>query len=290
MFSGSITAMITPLKTDGSLDLQALERLVEFQIENGTDALLPCGTTGEAAALTHDEKILVAKRTIEIAAGRIPVIVGAGSNDTAAAVEMTRDVQKIGATGALSVAPYYNKPMQEGLYQHFSAVAGVGLPIIMYNVPGRAGVSIAPETIIRLSKLPNIAAVKDATGNVDNMMAVLREAPDFEILCGDDALTFSMMALGAKGVISVASNIMPRAVSDLAGLLAGGNYNDARKLHYKLLPVFKVLFCETNPIPVKESLAMMGMIRSTMRLPMTPIGAGNKEKLASVLREAGVIK
>jgi len=287
MFKGSITAMVTPFSADGKkIDEDALERFVEFQIENKTDALLPCGTTGEAMTLNHYEWACVVSAVLKFAAGRVPVIVGASSNCTESMVDLVEEAKNMGADGALVVTPYYNKPMQEGLYLHFKAAAEVGLPIIMYNVPSRTGVTMAPETIIRLSKIPNIVAIKDATGSVENMTAVLHKAPDFTILSGDDALTYPMMRLGAKGVISVASNILPRQVAELTSLPA----EQARTMHYKLLNIFKALFYETNPIPVKESLGMMGMINPTMRLPLTRMEDAAKEKLTLALKELGLIQ
>ena len=287
MFKGSITAMVTPFSADGKkVDDEALERFVEFQIKNNTDALLPCGTTGEAMTLNHYEWSTVICKVMRVAAGRVPVIAGASSNNTAVMVELVKEAKNMGADGALVVTPYYNKPMQEGLYLHFKAAAEVGLPIIMYNVPGRTGVTITPETIVRLSKIPNIVAIKDATGSVDNMKAVLHDAPDFTILSGDDALTLPMRELGAKGVISVASNILPRQVAELAS----APIEQARTMHLQLLDIFKALFYETNPIPVKESLGMMGMINPTLRLPLTPMGAATKEKLKSALKELGLIQ
>ncbi|GAB7141317.1 4-hydroxy-tetrahydrodipicolinate synthase [Deferribacterales bacterium RsTz2092] len=220
MFKGSITALVTPFKKDGEVDEKALERLVEFQISEGTDVILPCGTTGESATMEHKEEIYITKRVIEMVNKRVPVIAGAGSNDTKVSIHLAEAAKKNGADGALLVTPYYNKPTQEGMYQHFKAAAeAVNIPIVMYNVPGRTGVNMAPETVVRLSKISNIVAVKEASGTVDNTMQILHDAPDFTVLSGDDALTYPLMALGAKGIISVASNIIPRGVSELAAAI-----------------------------------------------------------------------
>lgn len=289
MFKGSIVALVTPFK-GGKIDEKALENLVEFHIKEGTDVILPCGTTGESATMSHDEDIYVVKRVIEMVNKRVPVIAGTGSNNTAEAVLLTKAAAENGADGALLVTPYYNKPTQEGLYQHFKAVAeAVDIPIVVYNVPGRTGVAMTTETILRVSKIQGVVAIKEASGTVDNTMQIIKDAPDFTVLSGDDGITYPLMALGAKGVISVAANVIPKAMAEMCALMNKGEYKKALEIHYKYHELFKALFYETNPVPVKAALSMMGMIEEEYRLPMVKMGEDNKQKLKAVMQELKLI-
>ena len=283
MFHGAIVATVTPFR-NGRLDRKALKRLVEFQIRNGTAGIVPCGTTGESATLSYEEHEAVIDIVVDAARGRVPVIAGTGSNSTKEAITFTRYAKKAGADAGLVITPYYNKPTQEGLYRHFRAVAeSTDLPLILYNVPGRTGVNMAAETVARLAQVKNIVGLKEASGNLTQVCDILRLTPKkFCLLSGDDGLFFPMMALGAKGVISVASNVAPRAMADLYDACSRGEYSRAREIHYRLWPLFHVLFVETNPIPVKTGLAMMKMIREEFRLPLCPMAEANRKKLAGV--------
>src|SRR5437899_3368419 len=258
-FQGTGTAMITPFKADGSLDEKALRRLVDFQIDGGVDMLLPCGTTGEGATLNADETDRVVQIVIEQARGRAPVIVGAGSNATAAAVQATKRAKHLGADGVLSVGPYYNKPTQQGYYEHFKAIAEAeDIPIIVYNVPGRTSGNIESRTMLRLAEIPNIVAVKEASGNIGQIMDIIRDGPsNFRVLCGDDAMALAVVLLGGDGVISVVSNESPAMMSTMINAALSADISKARELHYKLLPLMNVNFIESNPIPVKAGLAIM---------------------------------
>jgi 4-hydroxy-tetrahydrodipicolinate synthase len=270
MFEGSIVALITPFK-GGEVDYQALENLIEFHINNHTDAILVCGTTGESPTLTFEEHEKVIEEAVRIARGRIKIIAGTGANATHEAIELSTHAQKVGADACLLVAPYYNKPTQEGLYRHFKAIAEeVSIPIILYNIPSRTGVEIAPETIYRLVKEhENIIGSKESTPNMDRISELKRLLGDnFTILSGDDSLTLPMMALGAKGVISVANNIMPREVKQMVDYALKGDFKKAREMHYYLYELFKVLFIETNPIPVKTACWALGMCEKEFRLPL----------------------
>ncbi len=292
MFQGSIVALITPFK-DGEVDYEALENLIEFHINHGTDAILVCGTTGESPTLTFEEHDEVIEFVVKKAKGRIKVIAGTGANATHEAVDLTAHAKEVGADAALLVVPYYNKPTQEGIYKHFATVAEeVDIPIILYNIPSRTGVEIAPETIYRLVKdYPNIIGSKESTPNMDRISTLYNMLGDnFIILSGDDSLTLPMMALGAKGVISVANNILPREVKQLTEYVLQGNFEDARKLHYYLLDLFKVLFIETNPIPVKTACWMMGMCEKEFRLPLCGMKPENEKKLEEVLRKYGIVR
>ncbi|KAL1110059.1 hypothetical protein AAG570_014039 [Ranatra chinensis] len=289
MFHGSIVALVTPFK-NGDIDKKKLEELVEFQITKGTHAIVPCGTTGESATMSHEEDKFVAKLVVEIVNKRVPVIAGTGSNNFNEALCLTEAAHKNGADAVLVVTPYYNKPTQEGLYQHYKKLAeSVNIPIVMYNVPGRTSVNMLPETIIRLAQIPNIVAVKDATGNVENAMKVLRSSPNFTVLSGDDALTLPMMALGAKGVISVAANVIPAQMADLTELMLKGDIEGARKIHYKYMDLMNALFYETNPIPVKAALHMMGMISDEIRLPLLPMSEEPKIRLKAEMKEVSLL-
>ncbi|MGE5190138.1 MAG: 4-hydroxy-tetrahydrodipicolinate synthase [Gemmatimonadota bacterium] len=286
MFHGAIVAIVTPFR-NGKVDGPALKKLVEFQIAGGTDGIVPCGTTGESPTLSYEEHERVIDIVVAAAAGRVPVIAGTGSNNTKEAIVLTRYARKAGADAALVITPYYNKPTQEGLYRHFRAVAeAADLPIVLYNVPARTGVNLAAETVARLSAIPNIVGVKEASGNLNQVCDVLRLVPrTFCVLSGDDGLFFPMLALGAKGVISVASNVAPRAMADLYDSFAMGEISRAREIHFRLWPLFHALFVETNPIPVKTGLAMMKRIREEIRLPLCPMSESNRKVLAKVIAD-----
>src|SRR6266571_5223096 len=283
-FQGTGTALVTPFRSDGSVDEKALRRLVDFQISEGIDMLLPCGTTGEGATLDADETDRVVQIVIEQSKRRVPVIVGAGSNSTAKAIQATKRAKRLGADGVLSVGPYYNKPTQQGYYEHFRAIAEAeDISIIVYNVPGRTSGNIEAKTMLRLAEIRNIVAVKEASGNLGQIMDIIREAPrDFRVLCGDDALALAVTALGGDGIVSVVSNEVPKMMSTMIDAALEGNFAKARELHYKLLPLMNVNFVESNPIPVKAALAMMGLIEENYRLPLVRISAPNREKLARV--------
>jgi len=291
-FQGTGTAMITPFKSDGSVDEIALRRFVDFQIDGGVDMLLPCGTTGEGATLDENETDKVVQIVIEQSRERVPVIVGAGSNSTAKAIQMTKRAKKLGADGVLSVGPYYNKPTQQGYYEHFKAIADADdIPVIVYNVPGRTGGNIEAKTMLRLAEIPNIVAVKEASGNLGQVMDIIRDAPsDFRVLSGDDALALAIVAVGGDGVVSVVSNETPGLMSAMIDAALQGNINKAREFHYKLLPLMNVNFIESNPIPAKAALAMMGLIEENYRLPLVRITPANREKVAQVVEELGLLQ
>jgi 4-hydroxy-tetrahydrodipicolinate synthase len=289
---GCGTAIVTPFKQDESIDEAALRRFVEFQIANGVDFLIACGTTGESVTLTDEEQARAVQITIETAAGRVPVLGGAGGYNTRENIEKTHRYERLGADAILSVTPYYNKPTQEGLYQHFRAIHdATALPIMLYNVPGRTSVNMEPATTARLAELPRIHSVKEASGNISQIgeIAALTEGLDFKLFAGDDSVVLPVAALGGIGVVSVASNIAPKLTSDLAHLCGAGDYAAARKLYNRLTPLFKMLFIESNPIPVKAALAMAGLIEEVYRLPMVPMTAGNRAKLEQILIEIGVL-
>ena len=289
---GCGTALVTPFRKDGSLDLDALRRLVQFQLREGIDFLVPCGTTGETPTLEHAEYLAVVRTVLQEVAGKVPVIAGVGGNNTRKVIDLAAEVRGLGVQGILSVAPYYNKPTQEGLYQHFKAIAeSTDLPIIVYNVPGRTSSNIEPPTVARLSKIPNIIGIKEASGSIVQQMEVLAAVePGFRVLSGDDSFTFPLMALGGVGIISVISNEIPGEMTRLAHLLLEGKLEEARKLHFSLLPLMQVNFIETNPIPVKAALAMMGMIEEVYRLPMVPMKPENRAKLEKVLSAQGLLQ
>lgn len=291
MFSGAIVAIVTPFKA-GEIDEAGLRKLVDFQIANGTNGIVPCGTTGESPTLSHKEHERVVDIVVEQAAGRVPIIAGSGSNSTEEAISLTAHAKKAGADGALMVAPYYNRPSQEGLYRHFERVAkSVDIPIILYNIPGRTGVNIEPATIERLSRIDNIVGVKEATGSMKQITDIISLCPEnFTVLSGDDYLTFPLLCAGGKGVISVVSNIAPRPMSDLCKLFFEGRFEEARKHYYKLLPLCHILFLETNPTPIKAAMAMMHMIGSEeVRLPLVPVSEANKERLRKELEAQGLL-
>ena len=292
MFKGAMTAIVTPFTEKGNIDEGALRRLVEFQIKNKISGIVPCGTTGESPTLDYGEHEKVIEIVIDAAKGKVPVIAGTGSNSTREAVEMTRKAADAGADASLQVCPYYNKPTQEGLHRHFSEVANsVDNPIIIYNIHGRTGINMETATLARLAKEhSNIVGVKEASGNVAQMMDVISTLPkNFCVLSGDDNLTLPLMALGGKGVISVASNIVPKEMHDLAEFALNGNFEKATAIHYRLLPLFKGIFIETNPIPVKAALAMKGMIKEVYRLPLCEMKAENREKLRQILKDLKIV-
>jgi len=289
---GCGTALVTPFRKDGSLDLDALRRLVQFQLQAGIDFLVPCGTTGETPTLEHAEYLAVVRTVVQEVGGRVPVIAGVGGNNTRKVIDLAAEVRGLGVQGILSVAPYYNKPTQEGLYQHFQALAeSTDLPMIVYNVPGRTSCNVEPATVARLAKIPNIIGIKEASGSIVQQMEVLAAVPPgFRVLSGDDAFTLPLMALGGVGIVSVVSNEIPREMSKLAHLLLEGDIAAARQLHFDLLPLMQVNFIETNPIPVKAALAMMGLIEEVYRLPLVPMKAANRAKLEKVLAARGLLE
>lgn len=287
-FKGTYTALVTPFRSDGALDLDALARLVEWQIESGIDGLVPCGSTGEAATLSHSEHIQVVKHVIEVVAGRVPVIAGTGSNYTREAVELTDEARRIGADGALLISPYYNKPTQDGIFHHYRTVAEeTGLPLVLYNIPGRTASRIEPATTARLSRLPGVVSLKEAGGDlVATSQTIAMSEPGFVVLSGDDALTLPMLAIGAKGVITTTGNVAPRQMSEITRAFLGGDTERAREIHYQLLTVMEALFIEPNPIPVKTALAILGRIpEPTLRLPMTTMQKSNRDRLEAALAE-----
>jgi 4-hydroxy-tetrahydrodipicolinate synthase len=290
MFTGSMVALVTPFK-DGKVDWSSLEGLVEFHIENGTNGIVPCGTTGESATLDHKEHREVIERVIKTANRRVPVIAGTGSNSTAEAVELTKGAERSGADGALMISPYYNRPTQEGIYQHYKKVASeVGIPIIVYNIPGRTGSKIEPETLARLAEIKNVAGVKEATGSVDQAIDVIRLCGDkLAVYSGEDSLTFSLMALGGKGVISTVANIAPREMSQVTDPCLKGDWESGRKFQLALVPLIRAVFLETNPIPIKTALALMGKCAAELRLPLTSMSEGNLNKLRQVMSDFGLL-
>ena len=290
MFTGSMVALVTPFK-EGKIDWQSLDALVDFHIKNGTNGIVPCGTTGESATLDHREHHEVVQRVIKAVNKRVPVIAGTGSNSTGEAVELTRGAEKVGADGALLISPYYNRPTQEGIYQHYKKVAeSVGIPIIVYNIPARTGSKIEPETLARLSEIKNVAGVKEATGSVEQAIDVIRLCgDDLAVYSGEDSLTFSLMALGGKGVISTVANIVPKEMSQLTEACLKGNWESGRKLQLKLIPLIRSVFLETNPIPIKTALSLMSKCTGEMRLPLTPMSEGNLKKLKQTMTEFGLL-
>ena len=292
MFKGTYTAIVTPFR-DGQIDEAALKRLIQLQIRGGVDGIVPVGTTGESPTLSYEEHVHLVKLTVQLARGKIKVLAGTGANSTEEAIYLTEAAEQAGADGSLQVAPYYNKPTQEGLYQHFRAISRVTrLPIMLYSIPGRCGVEIGVETVRRLAdNCKNVVAIKEAGGNVDRV-SQLRAAlgPRFEILSGDDALTLPFMAVGADGVVSVASNLVPREISRMVRAFAAGKPREALKWHARLYPLFKDLFVETNPIPVKAALSMLGLVHEEYRLPLVPMHPRNKEVLKNTLKSCGIFK
>ncbi len=291
MFEGTLTALVTPFR-DGRVDEDALRALVERQIEAGIDGLVPCGSTGESATLSHAEHRQVVEIVIDAAAGRVPVVAGTGSNSTREAIEFTAHARDAGAEGALLLSPYYNKPTQEGIYAHYATIAEeTRLPLVVYNVPGRTASNIAAETVARLARLPGIVGIKEASGDLDQMAHVIAKSPtDFAVLSGDDALTLPLLALGGRGVISTSSNVAPAAMAELVRSFLAGDVAAARQRHYELLPLFDVLFCETNPIPVKAAVSALGLCDDEIRLPLTKLGDANLERLKVVMKDLGILR
>jgi 4-hydroxy-tetrahydrodipicolinate synthase len=284
---GCGTALVTPFRQDGSLDKETLASLVEWQIQEGIHFLVPCGTTGEGATLTSEEYLSTISITVKVAAGRVPIVAGAGGNNTARVIELAAQMETLGVDGILSVSPYYNKPTQEGIYQHFKALAqSTCLPIIVYNVPGRTGSNILPETLLRMAELTNIAGVKEASGDISQVAEICLRAPEnFRILSGDDALTLPLIALGGHGVISVIANEVPGMMAKFANACLSADYEEARGWNRKLLPLMKANFLESNPIPVKAAMAMMGKIAEVYRLPLTKMSDSARAKLETVLAD-----
>jgi 4-hydroxy-tetrahydrodipicolinate synthase len=291
MFKGSMVALVTPFDDQGRFAEELYRQLVEFQIENGTDAIIPCGTTGESATLDYEEHERVIRVCIEQVNKRIPVIAGTGSNSTAEAIELSQHAKEMGADGVLLVSPYYNKPSQEGLYQHYKKIAeSVALPQVLYNVPGRTGLNMEAQTTIRLAAIPNIVAIKEASGNVTQASEIIAAAADkIDVISGDDFLTLPLMACGATGVISVTANIAPKQVKTMVAAINAGDWATARKLHLDLLDLHQAMFIESNPVPVKTSLQLMGKIAAHVRLPLVPMQAATLEKLTAVLKKQGLI-
>jgi 4-hydroxy-tetrahydrodipicolinate synthase len=290
MFSGSLVAIVTPF-SQGKFDEKVMADLIEFHIANGTQGIVPCGTTGESATLTPQEHERVVAVTVEVVNKRIPVIAGTGSNSTDEAITFTKHAKAVGADGALLITPYYNKPTQEGLFRHFEAIAkAVDFPQILYNIPGRTSINMLPSTTARLSQIPAIVGIKEGSGSLQQVSEIIHQSkPGFLMLSGDDPLTLPMMALGGKGVITVTANVAPSDMANMVSAAQKGDYEHARTLHYKLTPLFSALFLETNPIPVKAALAMMGKMSEEVRLPLTPLADECRPKLREALKQAGIL-
>jgi len=290
VFEGIFTALITPFR-GGSVDEPALRELVERQVAAGLDGLVPCGSTGESATLSHAEHCRVVELTVEAAKGRVQVIAGTGSNNTQESIELTAHAKRAGADGALLISPYYNKPTQEGLVAHYAEIAHrTDFPLLAYNIPGRTASNILPSTIARLAQIEQVVGVKEACGDIVQISEVVAACPpDFSVLSGDDAMTLPLMAVGGRGLIATSSNVAPAQMLALVRAAAAGDFNRARALHYELLPLFDVLFCETNPIPVKTAVAMLGLCGDELRLPLTPLTEANRERLQGVLKELGIL-
>jgi 4-hydroxy-tetrahydrodipicolinate synthase len=291
MFTGCGTALVTPFRRDLSLDEAAVRKLVRRQIQAGINFLVPCGTTGENPTLTRVEHLRVAEITLEEAKGKVPVLAGAGGYNTQEVIELAREIERLGANGILSVTPYYNKPTQEGLYQHFKAIAeAVHIPIVVYSVQGRTGVNVEPATMARLAQIENIVGVKEASGNIAQMATIIQQVPEsFAVLSGDDSITLPLIGLGGRGVISVASNEIPAEMTQLAQLCLSGDFAGARKLQRKYLPLMDINFVESNPIPVKAAMALMGLLEPVYRLPMCPPKPENLARIEKVLEGAGLL-
>lgn len=291
MFKGALVAIITPFK-NGQVDEEALRELIEFQITNGTDGIVPCGTTGESATLTHEEHDRVIEITIDAVGKRVPVIAGTGSNSTAEALRLTKHAFEAGADGALIVCPYYNRPTQEGLYQHFKMIAeNVPIPIVPYNVPSRTGVNLLPEMVVKLAKIKNIVGIKEASGSIKQASDILGLCGDgFAVLSGDDIFTLPLLAMGGAGIISVLSNVAPADMAGLVDAFASGDLAKAKVLHHKMSPLIDALFMEVNPIPVKAALSLMGKIKYEYRLPLCKMSDTNFDKLRKVMVDYGLIK
>ena len=284
-FKGSMTALVTPFKA-GKVDYASLETLIEFQINEGSHGIVPCGSTGESATLDHEEHDAVVRAVVKTVNHRVPVIAGTGSNSTQEAIDITRAAEKSGVDGALLISPYYNRPTQEGIYRHYRAVAAkVGIPLIVYNIPGRTASKIEPETLARLAEVDNIAGVKQATGSVDQAIDVIQQCGDaLDVYSGEDSLAYSLMALGGKGVITTVGNIVPGPMAGLANACLSGDWDTGRRLQIELIPLIRAVFIETNPIPIKAALALMGKCAAEVRLPMTPMAADNLDAMTAVMR------
>ena len=291
-FEGTFTPIVTPFRADGSIDLRALGDLVEWQIDSRIDGLVPCGSTGESATLSPDEHVSVIRHVVEVAAGRVPVIAGTGSNSTREAIEFTLHARDLGADGALLISPYYNKPTQDGIFLHYRKIAeDTGFPLIVYNIPGRTASRIEPETLARLSRVANIVGLKESGADlVKTAETIAQSEPSFVVLSGDDALTLPMLSIGARGVISTVANVAPQQTASIVRAYLGGDLARARAVHYELLPLMQALFIETNPIPVKETMALMGMIEPEFRLPMCRMSEANRARLSAVLEPFGLVK
>ncbi len=289
-FRGSIVAMITPFTEDGKIDREGVERLINFHIENGTDAILLAGTTGESATLTHDEHKELIKMGVEIAAGRIPIVAGTGSNSTAEALDLTRAAKEAGADAALLITPYYNKPTQKGMYLHFKKIAEeVDIPIILYNVPSRTGINLLPDTVAKLSEIPNIVAVKEASGNLGQMVQIVSKVKEgFKLMSGDDQLLLPILSIGGTGVISVVANIIPKDMAQMIREWEAGNVQKAREMYYKMYPLAQAMFYETNPIPVKTAAGLLGLPTGPLRLPLAPMDDANLERMKKAMRDYGL--
>lgn len=291
MFQGTLPAVVTPFKKDGSIDAEALQALIQFLIEEGVDGVVPCGTTGESATLTHAEHKQIVRITVEAVHGRVPVLAGTGSNSTAETIDLTEAAKQAGADGALLISPYYNKPTQEGIYQHYRKVAQeTSFPLVLYNVPGRTALNIQPETAARLSRIPEIVGIKEASADLHQISRIIALCGDeFLVLSGDDFTVFPTLAIGGKGVISVAANVAPGEMSEMTRSFLEGNLERARELHYRLLGLMEAMFLETNPIPVKTALHLMGRCEEEFRLPLCRMGEANRDRLAAVMKEHGLI-
>ena len=291
MFTGTGTALVTPFRRDGLLDEPTLRMLIQRQISAGINFLVPCGTTGESPTLSHQEHLRVVEIAVELANGKVPVLAGAGGYNTAEVITLARELADLGANGILSVTPYYNKPTQEGLYQHFKAIAeAVSLPIVLYSVPGRTGVNIEPSTVQRLSQIKNIIGIKEASGNISQMATILNAVPeDFLVLSGDDAITLPLIALGGRGVISVASNEIPAEMTALTRLALAGDIAGARQIHRRFLPLMEINFVESNPISVKTAMAEMGLLEPVWRLPLVAAKAENRARIRAVLESLNLL-
>ena len=291
-FRGTTVALITPFQNNGNIDETGYKNLLDWQIQEGTDVILTCGTTGESATLSHEEHEKVIEITIDHVNGRVPVLCGTGSNSTSEAISLTQFAEKAGTDAILSVGPYYNKPPQEGFYQHFKAIAeSVNLPIIIYNVPGRTGSNISAETTLRLAGIPNIIGVKEASGNISQIMTIIKDRPEgFLVLSGDDSITLPMLSFGGDGVISVVANQAPAMLHEMVHSTFAGNWDRARELHNILLPLMEFNFVESNPIPVKTAVALMGKIEDNFRLPLVKMTKANKQKMKDMLIELGLVK
>lgn len=290
MFDGVLTALVTPFR-NGEIDDPALRELVERQISAGVDGLVPCGSTGESATLSHAEHRRVVEIVVQATRGRVPVVAGTGSNNTREAIELTRHAKEAGADAALLISPYYNKPTQEGLYLHFAEIARqTAFPLVVYNIPGRTASNVLPATLARIAELEQVVGVKEACGDLAQVAELIARCPrDFAVLSGDDVLTLPLLSIGARGVISTTSNAAPYEMVRMVRAFRAGELAEAQRIHYELLPLFDVLFCETNPIPLKAALEQMGLIGPEIRLPLTPLGEANRERLQVVLKEQGLL-